>query len=82
MRISVKTKPKAKRNKIEKIDPPSSKLRRAGATHFAISVTAPAEGGKANRALIKLLADYFRLPQSHVRIVSGMTSRNKIIEVV
>ena len=37
--------------------------------------------GEANRAVIKILAKYFKVALSSVRIISGLTSRNKVIEV-
>lgn len=39
------------------------------------------EKGRANDALIKLLADHLDLPKSCVSIASGHTSRHKIIEI-
>jgi len=37
--------------------------------------------GKANEAVIRLVAERFRVPKSAVKIISGLTSRNKIIEI-
>jgi Uncharacterized conserved protein len=37
--------------------------------------------GKANQAVIKLLAEHFDVPRSQVKILSGFKSRNKVIEV-
>lgn len=42
--------------------------------------TAPVDG-KANKELIKLLADYFRVAKSKIKIAAGATGRNKIIEI-
>ena len=44
-------------------------------------VTAPPEAGRANAALTELLSDFIGVPRSRLRIVRGVTSRNKIIEV-
>jgi len=41
------------------------------------SVTASPEGGKANTALIKLLAKVWRLPKTNLSIISGAASRRK-----
>jgi len=49
---------------------------------FIVRVREPAKEGKANQAVIKLLARHFGVPQSQVRIISGLRSKNKIIEVV
>ena len=46
-----------------------------------LSVTAAAERGKANRAVVKLLADTLGLPASAVTITSGKTSPDKIAEI-
>ena len=37
--------------------------------------------GKANEAVIELVARHFKVPKSVVTIVTGLTSRNKIIEI-
>ncbi len=37
--------------------------------------------GKANNELIKLLAKQFDVPKSNIRIKSGLSSRQKLIEV-
>ena len=49
---------------------------------LVIKTKAPAREGKANKAIIKLLAEYFGVPQSAIAIKSGLGSKNKIIEVV
>ena len=47
-----------------------------------VSTTAPATDGKANKMVIKLLAEHFDVPKSAIRIVRGHTGRNKLIEVI
>ncbi len=42
---------------------------------------ADAKEGKANKALIELLADYYGVSKSLVRIVSGLKIKNKIVEI-
>lgn len=37
--------------------------------------------GEANEALIKVLAGYFGVAKTSVKIVSGAKSRNKVIEI-
>jgi uncharacterized protein (TIGR00251 family) len=49
---------------------------------ISISVKALPERGRANRELVKRLATHFGVEESRVRIVSGITSRKKIIEIV
>lgn len=46
-----------------------------------IKLTAPPVDGKANDALVELLAEYFDTTKSKIKIVSGLTSKNKIIEI-
>lgn len=42
---------------------------------------APAVEGRANQAVISLLADYFSVPKSRVAIVRGVHGRRKLVEV-
>jgi uncharacterized protein (TIGR00251 family) len=42
-----------------------------------VSVTAAPEGGKANRAVIALLADALSVPPSSITLVRGAGSRDK-----
>lgn len=46
-----------------------------------ISIKAPAKDGKANSALISVLAKILNLPKSSLRITSGLSSRQKKIRV-
>ncbi|GIW99967.1 MAG: UPF0235 protein [Pirellulaceae bacterium] len=47
-----------------------------------IAVTAKAEGGKANEAIVALIAKAFRLPKSHVQLLSGAQSRHKRVLLI
>ncbi len=69
MRINIKARPDSNENKVEKTD----------GSNFIVSVKDPPVQGRANRAILKLLSEYFRTPR--IRIVSGRTSRNKVIEI-
>lgn len=53
----------------------------AGQTALKARVAAPPEDGKANTALIGLLARTLEVRKSGVRIASGASSRLKTIEV-
>ena len=69
MKITVKVKTKAKEQRVEKV----------AENVFAVWVKEPAQKGKANSAVIKAVAKHFKIPQSRVRITSGLSSRQKII---
>jgi uncharacterized protein YggU (UPF0235/DUF167 family) len=44
-------------------------------------VAAPAESGRANAAVVKLLAETLALPRSSVSLVSGHAARDKVVEL-
>ncbi len=44
-------------------------------------VRAPAVEGKANKAAVELLAGYFGVPKSAVRLTAGATARHKRFEI-
>ncbi|MFN8471246.1 MAG: DUF167 domain-containing protein [Anaerolineae bacterium] len=46
-----------------------------------VRLTAPPVEGRANEALVALLAGFLGLPKSRLSIVSGATSRTKSVEV-
>ena len=48
---------------------------------YVVRVKAMPQDGKANEAVIELIAKYFKVPKSVVKIVSGMTGRNKIVDI-
>ncbi|OGY65066.1 MAG: hypothetical protein A3E64_02185 [Candidatus Harrisonbacteria bacterium RIFCSPHIGHO2_12_FULL_48_16] len=71
MRIIVRIKPSAREEKIEQ----------ASESEYKISVKEPAKEGRANWAVERVIARHFGVAISQVRIVSGQTSRQKIVEV-
>jgi len=71
MKISVTITPNSKKEEVVKISE----------NEFRVKVGAPAKEGKANERLYELLADYFHVPKSLIFIVSGHTSRQKVVEV-
>ena len=71
MKIYVKARPGANKSGVEKIDE----------LHYIVSVKEPPIRGMANRAIIKILAEYFRVPLARINIISGHTSRQKLIEI-
>ncbi|MEO5337101.1 MAG: DUF167 family protein [Magnetospirillum sp. WYHS-4] len=53
-----------------------------GRSVLKVTVTAPAEDGKANAAVVKLLAKAWKLPKSAFSVHLGATDRNKVLRVV
>jgi uncharacterized protein (TIGR00251 family) len=72
MKIFLKVKPKAKEARVVKVD----------ATHYQVYVTQPLEKGKANKQIIKLLAEYFNVSSSKIRIFFGEKIREKMVEIL
>lgn len=66
-----------------KVVPGASRTTLAGVlgTALKVSVAAPPEAGKANAAVVKLLADALGVKKSHVSIVSGHTQPLKRVAV-
>lgn len=79
MRISVHAKLKAKEEKVEKVI--LQKLT-GEEIQYQVSVKELPVDGRANEAVIRVLAEYFKVPRSQVRIVAGATSREKIVEII
>ena len=46
-----------------------------------VRIAAAPVAGAANQELIKLLAKSFKLPKNAVQIISGSTSKNKIVRI-
>jgi len=72
MRIFVNAKARSGKEYIKKIDE----------THFVVAIKEAPEKGKANEAIVKAVAGYFKGARSGVRIVSGHTSQRKILEII
>jgi uncharacterized protein (TIGR00251 family) len=76
VRLAVKVTPRAAQSAVQGIV-----VDARGQAYLAVRVTAAPDAGKANAALIKLLAKRWRLPASAVRLVSGATARRKVLHV-
>lgn len=72
MKIFVKAKPNAKEEKVERID----------GSNFLVCVKEPPVQGKASAAIVEAIADYFDVPKSSVKIISGHTARQKVVEIL
>ena len=76
LRVAIRLSPRAKFDRLLGIAaaPDGGRVLRA-------SVTAPSQDGRANEALLQLLARAWRLPRRNLSIVAGATSRNKTVRV-
>jgi len=70
VKITIKVKTDAKQDKIEEKE-----------GIFSVCVKERAEKGKANKKLIEILSKYFNVPKQNIEIITGKTSRNKIVEI-
>jgi len=52
-----------------------------GTTVLAIRVTAPPDKGRANKAVIALLAKALGVPRSKIAITAGETARTKTVSI-
>ena len=59
----------------------SEKIERLSGDEYRVWVKAPAREGKANEALIKVLAHYFKRPKQTIVLRKGASSRKKIVEI-
>jgi uncharacterized protein (TIGR00251 family) len=59
----------------------STRVERVGGDRFRVSIAAPPREGRANAAVVEVLARYFGVPRARVRIVQGHSARRKIVEV-
>jgi hypothetical protein len=69
--ITLHVRTHAKADRVERIDDST----------FRVFVTAAPADGKANTAIIRLLAKHFKIAQSDIRIKRGARSKIKIIEI-
>ena len=68
--LSVRVSPGAKRNGVEGI---------WNGTHLRVALQAPAVDGKANEALVQYLAKELKVKKKNIFIVTGETSRCKVL---
>jgi uncharacterized protein YggU (UPF0235/DUF167 family) len=71
MKISVKVKPCAKQERLEK----------RGDKDFHIWVREKPQKGRVNQAVTEILAEFFGVSKSEVILLRGHTSREKVFEV-
>lgn len=66
-----------------KVVPGASRTQLAGwlGNELKIRVSAPPEKGKANKAVLRLLAKTLQIAENELTIVSGLTNSHKVIEI-
>ena len=69
--IKVKVIPRSSRNQIVGFEGDTLKVK----------VTAPPVDGKANRAVIEVIAGHLGIPKKDIRMISGEHSRQKFLEI-
>ncbi len=57
------------------------KVEEVGLDEYKVWVLAPPADGEANQAVREILADYFNVPISLIKIKSGNKSKHKLIEI-
>jgi len=70
-RLTVKVHPRARRSAV------TGRLGEA----WKLDLNAPPAQGKANDACVRFLAELVGVPHARVRIVTGLTSRTKVVEI-
>jgi uncharacterized protein YggU (UPF0235/DUF167 family) len=48
---------------------------------WKVRVSVPPEGGRANDAVLRLLASRLRIPRGSLAVVAGQTGRDKVVEL-
>jgi uncharacterized protein (TIGR00251 family) len=76
MSLAVRLTPNGGRDAIDGVE-----IDAEGKSHLKVRVTAVPEKGKANKALVALVAKSLGVAKSSVRIASGDTSRKKILRI-
>jgi uncharacterized protein (TIGR00251 family) len=71
-RIYVKVSPKSSRNEIVQISE----------GEYKVKLTAAPVDGKANEALIEILAKHFEVAKSCISIVGGKSTKTKIVDII
>ncbi len=71
MKIKVKVKPNAKKEEIKQISQ----------DFYEVRVTVVPEKGKANQKVMEILSKHLKVPKSHIKLIRGEKSREKIFEI-
>lgn len=71
MKISLKVKPNSRENSVKELENGI----------FEVKVSVPPEKGKANERVIELVAKHLKIPKTKIEIISGLSSKQKIMEI-
>jgi uncharacterized protein (TIGR00251 family) len=79
IRVAIRLTPRSRADRIERIE----RIGRSAENRPAlkVSVTAPAAEGRANNALVQLLAKEFRVPKRDIALIAGQKSRDKMVHI-
>ncbi len=78
MKIFVKAKTGQKENKVT---PPPLRLLAEAEEWYIVSTKERPVEGRANESITKLLAKYFDIPQSQIKLIAGAVSKRKVFEI-
>lgn len=59
-----------------------ARVTKVGEASFDVRVDEKAVDGRANKRLVEILSEQFRVPRSRISIVRGAKSRDKTVEVI
>jgi uncharacterized protein len=76
LRVAIRLSPRAKSDRLLSVAATTG-----GGRALTATVTAPPQDGRANEALLQLLARAWRLPRRDLSIVGGVASRNKTVGI-
>jgi len=76
VRVRLRVQPRARRNRIGGLAAEAD-----GSAALKVAVTAVPEDGRANAAVVALLADAWDMPKSGLAVVAGATDRRKTIHL-
>jgi len=69
--IKVKAKPKASKEYVKELSK----------DFYEVAVKEVPQKGKANERIIELLSEYFNLPKTKIKLISGSASKIKVFEL-
>lgn len=76
MRAAIRVTPRAARDRITGLKPTA-----AGGFELCVALTAVPEKGRANKALIEILAREWAMSKSDLSVVAGVTDRHKVVMI-